>query len=93
MAASLAVIVRSPAHTRAPAAWSRGRRLAVKVSRNRPGLAVFFSTIEEAVDALAVVNEDYPRQRRAARELAEAYFDGRHILAGLLDETLSGAGK
>ena len=58
------------------------------------GLGMFrFSTIEEAVEALAVVNEDYPRQRRAAREFAEAYFDGRHILAGLLDEALSGAGE
>jgi hypothetical protein len=58
------------------------------------GLGMFrFSTIEEAVQALAAVNEDYPRQRRAARELAESYFDGRHILAGLLDEALSGAGK
>jgi len=52
-----------------------------------------FSNIEEAVQALAAVNEDYPRQRRAARELVETYFDGRHILAGLLDEALSGARK
>lgn len=57
------------------------------------GLGMFrFSTIEEAVQALAAVNEDYPRQRRAARELAETYFDGRRILAGLLDEALSPSG-
>jgi len=58
------------------------------------GLGMFrFSTIEEAVEALAAVNKDYPRHRRAARELAETYFDGRRILAGLLDDALSGAGK
>jgi hypothetical protein len=54
------------------------------------GLGMFrFSTIEEAVQALALVNEDYPRHRRAARELAESFFDGRRILARLLDEALS----
>jgi len=58
------------------------------------GLGMFrFSTIEEAVQALAAVNEDYPRQRRAARELAESFFDGRRILDGLLDEALSRGGK
>ena len=57
------------------------------------GLGMFrFSTIEEAVQALAAVNEDYPRHRRAARELAETYFDGRRIVAGLLDEALSWRG-
>jgi hypothetical protein len=54
------------------------------------GLGMFrFSTIEQAVQALAAVNEDYPRHRRAARELAETHFDGRRILARLLDEALS----
>jgi len=54
------------------------------------GLGMFrFSTIEEAVEALAAVNKDYPRHRRAARELAESFFDGRHILARLLEEALS----
>jgi hypothetical protein len=57
------------------------------------GLGMFrFSTIEEAVHALAAVNEDYSRHRRAARELAEAHFDGRRILAALLDEALSASG-
>jgi hypothetical protein len=38
------------------------------------GLGVFrFSTIEEAVEALAPANDDYPRHRRAARELAESF--------------------
>lgn len=54
------------------------------------GLGMFrFSTIDEAVEALAKVNEDYPRHRRAARELAESHFDGRRIVAGLLEEALS----
>jgi hypothetical protein len=53
------------------------------------GLGMFrFSTIQEAVDALAAVNADYPRHRRAARELAETYFDGQRILTQLLDEAL-----
>ena len=57
------------------------------------GLGMFrFSTIEEAVEALAAVNADYSRHRRAARELAESFFDGRHILATLLDEALSTSG-
>jgi len=38
------------------------------------GLGVFrFSTIEEAVEALAAANDDYPRHRRATRELAESF--------------------
>ena len=54
------------------------------------GLGMFrFSTVEEAVQALAAVNKDYPRHRRAARELAESFFDGRRILASVLEEALS----
>jgi hypothetical protein len=53
------------------------------------GLGMFrFSTIEQAVHALAAINEDYPRHRRAARELAESYFDGRRILSALLNQAL-----
>jgi hypothetical protein len=53
------------------------------------GLGMFrFSTIEQAVHALAAINEDYLRHRRAARELAESYFDGRHILSALLNQAL-----
>jgi hypothetical protein len=51
------------------------------------GLGMFrFSTIEEAAQALAMVNENYLRHRHAARELAESFFDGRRILSELLDE-------
>ena len=44
-----------------------------------------FSTIAEAVDAFARINADYPRQRRAARELAEAWFDARPICEQILN--------
>jgi hypothetical protein len=57
------------------------------------GLGMFrFRTIEEAVEALAAVNADYSRHRRAARELAESFFDGRRVLSMLLDEALSTGG-
>lgn len=44
-----------------------------------------FSTMPEAVDALAAINANYARHRRAARELAEACFDARQICANVLD--------
>jgi hypothetical protein len=34
-----------------------------------------FSTVKEAADALAAINADYERHCRAARKLAETYFD------------------
>ena len=53
------------------------------------GLGMFrFSTLEQAVDALRVLNADYVRHCRAARELVEAHFDGRDIIRGILDATL-----
>lgn len=48
-----------------------------------------FSTIAEAADALAAVNADYERHCRAARGLAEAYFDGRRILNEILNAALT----
>jgi glycosyltransferase involved in cell wall biosynthesis len=47
-----------------------------------------FSTIGEAVEALAAINADYARHRRAARELAESYFDARRICERLLNLAL-----
>ena len=44
-----------------------------------------FTTLDEAADALAAVDADYPRHRRAAREIAESYFDARVVVGGLLD--------
>jgi hypothetical protein len=39
-----------------------------------------FSTLEEAIDGLARVEADYERHCRAAREIAEAFFDARVVL-------------
>jgi hypothetical protein len=47
-----------------------------------------FHSPDEAVDALARVEADYDRHRRAARDLAEAHFSATTILADLLDELL-----
>jgi hypothetical protein len=47
-----------------------------------------FSSLEQAADALAAVNADYPRHCRAARQIAEAYFDARRVLARLLNLAL-----
>lgn len=47
-----------------------------------------FSSMDEAVDSLARMNADYERHCRAARELAESYFDGCQTLAGMLDAAL-----
>lgn len=44
-----------------------------------------FSSLTEAVDALATVNADYERHRRAARELAETYCDARLICERILN--------
>lgn len=44
-----------------------------------------FSTIEEAAEALAIIESDYGRQCRTAREIAEGFFDARIVLSGILD--------
>jgi hypothetical protein len=48
-----------------------------------------FSTPAEAAEALAAVNADYERHCRAARELAETYFDARQTVARILDVALA----
>lgn len=48
-----------------------------------------FQTMDEAVEALARVNADYPRHSRAAREVAETYFDAEKVLRDVL--ALAGA--
>jgi hypothetical protein len=45
-----------------------------------------FSTLDEAVSGLEAINGDYQRHCRAAREIAEAWFDAEQIVAGLLNE-------
>jgi hypothetical protein len=44
-----------------------------------------FSTIEEAAAALAEIDADYERHCRAAREIAETFFDARAVLSEILD--------
>jgi hypothetical protein len=44
-----------------------------------------FRTLDEAVEAIEAVNTDYERHRRAARAIAEEFFDARTVLSGLLD--------
>jgi hypothetical protein len=46
---------------------------------------VAFAGVEEAADAISRVDRDYGRQRRAARELAEEYFDSDRVLGRLLE--------
>jgi hypothetical protein len=44
-----------------------------------------FATMDEVLSAIGEMNRDYPRHRRAARALAEQYFDSRNVLTRLLD--------
>ena len=45
-----------------------------------------FSTLEEAAWALETINRDYEKHCRAARRLAEDFFDARQIAAKMLSE-------
>jgi len=47
-----------------------------------------FSTVEEAAAALDAVNADYERHCRAARELAETYFDSKQVVTRILEAAL-----
>ena len=47
-----------------------------------------FSTPQEAAEALTVINADYERHCRSAREIAEAYFDARQVVERILDVAL-----
>jgi hypothetical protein len=47
-----------------------------------------FSSLEQAAEALAAVNADYPRHCQAARQIAEAHFDSQKVLDGLLNLAL-----
>jgi hypothetical protein len=48
-----------------------------------------FSTTEEATSAIAAVNDEYPRHCRAARALAEEYFDARRVTERILEVALA----
>jgi hypothetical protein len=45
-----------------------------------------FSTLEEAVSALATINADYVRHAHAAREVAAEYFAADKVLRKLLHD-------
>jgi hypothetical protein len=44
-----------------------------------------FATLAEAIDALAAINGDYQRHCRAAREIAETYFNARETCRTILN--------
>ncbi len=48
-----------------------------------------FTTLEEAAAALDAVNADYARHCRAARDIAATYFDAKHVVTKILNETLA----
>jgi len=47
-----------------------------------------FLTLQEAADALATINADYEPHCRAAREIAESYFDAKQVLERILSFAL-----
>lgn len=49
-----------------------------------------FNTLEEAVVAIREVKNDYERHAKAARNIAEEYFDSDKVLTLLIDKTLNG---
>ena len=54
-----------------------------------PAGLLTFTTVEEALDAVEQVLGDYPRHRRAAREIAEASFDSDRVLDRLVGRLLA----
>jgi hypothetical protein len=47
-----------------------------------------FSTLRQAAEALATINANYERHCRAARAIAETYFDAKRTLETILDTAL-----
>jgi hypothetical protein len=47
-----------------------------------------FDTMAEAVEALAIINADYQRHSRAARQIAESYFDATQVVSVILSRAL-----
>jgi len=47
-----------------------------------------FSSLEQAEDALSMINADYEKHCRAAREIAEEFFDADDITTSMLEESL-----
>ena len=49
-----------------------------------------FSTAQQASEAFDTINADYERHCRAARKLAETYFDAKQVVAKILSHALMG---
>src|SRR6266566_1612748 len=47
-----------------------------------------FSTLQEAADALELINADYRRHSQAARQIAETYFDTKQVVTNILTHAL-----
>ena len=45
-----------------------------------------FTTVEEAAEATHAIGRDYTRHARAARRLAEDYFDSSRVLSSLVQK-------
>jgi hypothetical protein len=59
-------------------------------SRLPTGEGLFgFSNTDDILAAIDAINADYPRHCRAAREIAEEYFDSRRVLPTLLDAIMA----
>jgi hypothetical protein len=52
-----------------------------------------FETLEQVLDCIARLNSDYARHARAARALAEEYFDSDKVLTQLLDRLAISTGS
>jgi hypothetical protein len=48
-----------------------------------------FSTLDDAVAAFEVIDRDYEKQRHAAREIVETWFDAQKIVPRILEQALS----
>jgi hypothetical protein len=48
-----------------------------------------FREVDEAIEGIRAVEADYPAHARAAREIAEEYFDARKVLGRLVDDAMA----
>jgi hypothetical protein len=49
-----------------------------------------FTNVEQAAEAICIIERDYGHEASIARELAHAYFDSRRVLTRLIDDALAG---
>jgi len=49
-----------------------------------------FATVQEAAAAIQAVEQDYTRHAKAARTIAEEYFDSDRVLTRLIEDAMSG---